>query len=34
MTEEKETDNFSAEDSESLGKTTDVLNMVMVFLFI
>lgn len=27
MTEEKETDNFSAEDSESLGKTTDVLNM-------
>ncbi|XP_057573683.1 X-linked retinitis pigmentosa GTPase regulator isoform X4 [Hippopotamus amphibius kiboko] len=27
MTKGKETDNFSAEDSESLGETTDVLNM-------
>ncbi|XP_033705670.1 X-linked retinitis pigmentosa GTPase regulator isoform X20 [Tursiops truncatus] len=28
ITKGKETDNFSAEDSESLGETTDVLNMV------
>lgn len=33
ITKGKETDSFSAEDSESLGETTDVLNMVMVFLF-
>lgn len=34
MAKGKETDNSSAADSESLGETTDVLNMVMVFLFI
>lgn len=34
MTTEKETDISSATDSESLGETTDVLNMVIVFLFI
>lgn len=34
MTKEKDTDSLSAEDSESLGETADVLNMVLVFLFV
>lgn len=29
----KDTDNSSSTDTESLGETTDVLNMVIVFLF-
>lgn len=33
MSEGKEADSSSTVDSESLGETTDVLNMVMVFLF-
>ena len=34
ITKEKETDSLSAEDSESLGETADILNMVRVFLFV
>ncbi|KAG8508041.1 X-linked retinitis pigmentosa GTPase regulator [Galemys pyrenaicus] len=34
MTRDRETDNSSAGDTESLGETTDVLNMVMVSFFI
>lgn len=34
MAKGKEADSSSAGDSESLGETTDVLNMVLVCLFI